>query len=127
MALTKVVLGGAVLRDPTLGEVLLHEVLVERVALARLDLDLRGPPATKLDPRPCVLVGTPAVVERADTANNPRPQERLACALDNEVVEHEELVEVTVACRGLAERMRACRCNCICPDEGDFLEERVRD
>ena len=45
----------------------------------------------------------PRVVEPPDAPDGPRPEERLARALDEEVVEDEELVEVALAGLGLAD------------------------
>ena len=75
--------------DAAVAQVLPHPVGIQSAPEAGLDCDLaRGvalPAACELAPRVCVLVLDPGVFECADAADDPRPVERLAGALDEEV------------------------------------------
>ena len=117
--------------DTAVAQVLPHPVGVEGAPEAGLDCDLaRGvalPATAELDPRARGLVLAPGVVEGADAADDPRPEERLAGALDEEVRKDEHLVEVAVAGDGLAERVTGRGGDRVLPYERDLLQERVRD
>lgn len=114
--------------DASLLQIVPDPVRVQRLPSPGVHFNLLAllavPRPPELNPRPLLLVLAPAVIQAAHAPDGPRPEERLARALDDKVREQEHVVHVALAalcfakgvCRGLGEPFG--------PDERVFLDER---
>ena len=112
---------------PALLPVSMHPLVLQCLTPTRLDGDLplvRA--AAKLKPRFAHDLLVPCVVEPAVLGDRPRPQERLAPALDDKVREQEQHAHVARTGDRLAERVRRGPCEVRRPHCGELAHERER-
>ena len=113
---------------PTRLQIRLHPPILRRAPPHRLHLDLhRALPPAQLLPRARHRALAPLVPQRPVLRDGPRPQQRLAPALDHEVREHEQHAHVPVAGLGLPERVARGSGELVVPHERQLVEEGPGD